>query len=57
MDPLPPGLGKPATRALALARIATLDDVRDRDLDDLLQLHGVGPKAIRILREALAASS
>ncbi len=45
----------PATRALALAGITTLDDLRDRDLDDLLRLHGVGPKAVRILREALAA--
>ncbi|WP_315096803.1 helix-hairpin-helix domain-containing protein [uncultured Cellulomonas sp.] len=55
MEPLVPGIGMPATRALALAGITTLDDLRDRDLDDLLRLHGVGPKAVRILREALAA--
>jgi hypothetical protein len=54
--PLPPGLGAPATRVLALQGIATLDDVRGVDLDDLLQLHGVGPKAIRLLREALSAT-
>ena len=54
MEPLVPGLGMPATRALALEGITTLDDVRGRDLDELLRLHGVGPKAIRILREALA---
>ena len=48
------GIGRPATAALALEGITTLDDVRDMDLDDLLRLHGVGPKAIRVLREALA---
>jgi hypothetical protein len=36
--------------------ITTLDDVRGADLDELLRLHGVGPRAIRILREALAAT-
>ena len=51
--PLPRGIGAPATRALALAGITTLDDVRDRDLDELLRLHGVGPRAVRVLREAL----
>ncbi|KQR07303.1 helix-hairpin-helix domain-containing protein [Cellulomonas sp. Leaf334] len=54
--PLPRGIGRPATAALALEGIATLDDVRDRDLDELLRLHGVGPKAIRLLREALAST-
>ena len=54
--PLPRGIGAPATRALALAGITTLDDVRGVDLDELLRLHGVGPKAIRVLREALAAT-
>ena len=54
--PLPPGIGGPATAALALVGITTLDDVRGVDLDELLRLHGVGPKAIRVLREALAAT-
>ena len=54
--PLPRGIGRPATAALALAGITTLDDVRGVDLDELLRLHGVGPKAIRVLREALAAT-
>lgn len=55
-NPLPRGIGRPATAALALEGITTLDDVRDRDLDELLRLHGVGPKAIRVLREALAST-
>ncbi|NUU19381.1 DNA-binding protein [Cellulomonas humilata] len=54
--PLPRSIGAPATRALALAGITTLDDVRGVDLDELLRLHGVGPKAILVLRETLAAT-
>jgi hypothetical protein len=50
--PLPP-IGAPATRALAEAGIRTLDDVENADLDDLAALHGVGPKALRLLRAAL----
>jgi hypothetical protein len=51
--PLPKTSG-PASRALAEAGIRSLDDLRDRDLDTLRGLHGVGPKAIRILEDALA---
>jgi hypothetical protein len=51
--PLPKTSG-PAARALAEAGIRSLDDLRGRDLDTLSGLHGVGPKAIRILEEALA---
>ena len=54
--PLPRGIGRPAAAALALEGITTLDDVREVDLDGLLRLHGVGPKAIRVLREALAST-
>ncbi len=49
----PPALGKVARRALALhgyTRYAQLTKVR---AEDLAALHGVGPKAIRILREEL----
>ncbi|WP_456787672.1 hypothetical protein [Cellulomonas sp. P5_C5] len=56
LTPLPREIGGPATAALALEGITTLDDVRDVDLDGLLRLHGVGPKAVRVLREALAAT-
>lgn len=55
-SPLPRDLGRPATAALAREGITTLDDVRQVDLDGLLRLHGVGPKAIRVLREALAST-
>src|SRR5690606_14972950 len=52
---LPESIGKPATRALLGAGIVTLDDVAARSDEDLLALHGVGPRAVRLLREALAA--
>ncbi|NIH80348.1 hypothetical protein [Amycolatopsis viridis] len=53
---LPAGIGRPATRALTAAGITTLDQVAERTEDELLALHGVGPRAIRILRETLAES-
>ena len=49
-----PNLGAPANRALAGAGYATLTDVSRAGERELLALHGVGPKAIRILREAFA---
>ncbi len=49
-----PAIGNPATRALAAAGITTLEQVRQHRAADLLALHGVGPKAIAILRSALA---
>lgn len=52
---LPPTIGRPATRALAGAGITTLDDVTRHSEKELLAMHGVGPKAIRILEEALEA--
>lgn len=52
---LPAAIGRPATRALAGAGITTLSDVARLTDADLLALHGVGPRAVRILREALAA--
>lgn len=52
---LPASLGGPATRALAGAGITSLADVAARSEQELLALHGVGPRAIRILSEDLAA--
>jgi hypothetical protein len=51
-----PAIGRPAASALGLAGITSLDDVAEHTEAELLELHGVGPKAVRILREALAAS-
>ncbi|MFE0559093.1 DNA-binding protein [Paenibacillus sp. NPDC058910] len=46
--------GKPARRALIAAGYHQLADLTQASEKELLALHGVGPKAIRILREALA---
>ena len=51
---LPRGLGAPATRALHAAGYTRLDQLAGVPERELGQLHGVGPKALRILREALA---
>jgi predicted flap endonuclease-1-like 5' DNA nuclease len=53
-DELPPAIGKPALRALIGAGIRTLAQVTRWTEHELLALHGVGPKAINILKSALA---
>jgi len=50
-DQLPP-LGGPATRALAAIGVTRASDVAVHSAAELLALHGVGPKAIRLLRDA-----
>lgn len=44
-------IGRPATGALIDAGYHSLADL-PADLDELLRLHGVGPKAVRLLQEA-----
>lgn len=51
---LPAAIGRPATRALLGAGLTTLAQVATRTEGELRALHGVGPKAIRILTESLA---
>ncbi|MFC7326554.1 hypothetical protein [Marinactinospora rubrisoli] len=51
---LPAAIGRPATRALLGAGLTGLAQVATRSEDELLALHGVGPKAVRILTAALA---
>ena len=48
-----PKISKPATRALNQQGITTLEQVASRSEEALLSLHGVGPKAIKILKAAL----
>ncbi|MES2986115.1 MAG: hypothetical protein V4686_03240 [Patescibacteria group bacterium] len=48
-----PKTGAPAERAFAGAKIKTLKDFTKYSEDELLKLHGVGPKAIKIVREEL----
>jgi len=49
-----PRIGAPATRALAAAGVTRLSEVAGWSEAELLALHGVGPRAVRILGEALA---
>ncbi|RZU60816.1 helix-hairpin-helix domain-containing protein [Zhihengliuella halotolerans] len=51
---LPNELGKTAPRELLLAGIDSLAKISEHSERELLAVHGVGPKAIRILRAALA---
>jgi DNA-binding NarL/FixJ family response regulator len=51
---LPTGIGRPATAALVQIGVTTLADVASMSAKELLALHGVGPKAVRILEGALA---
>ena len=51
---LPRGIGRPATQALALAGLHRLEQLPHVSEAELLKLHGVGPKAIGVLRQALA---
>ncbi|SFE69511.1 hypothetical protein SAMN04487969_105160 [Paenibacillus algorifonticola] len=51
-----PNVGKPATRALTAAGYVQLEQFTKLTEAEVLKLHGVGPKAIRIIREALAAN-
>ena len=49
-----PRIGAPASRALAAVGVTTLEQVAEWTEADLLALHGVGPFAVRVLREKLA---
>ncbi|WP_435745818.1 hypothetical protein [Microbacterium sp. PMB16] len=50
---LPAAMGKVARRELALHGLTRLEQFDGRSAKELLAIHGVGPKAIRILREHL----
>jgi len=46
-------LSEPAQRALEAAGIVTLHDVSKWSIRELLSLHGLGPKTIRLLTPVL----
>lgn len=52
-DAFPPGISGPALRAMAHAGVDSLDALTAWTSADLAALHGMGPKAMGILREAL----
>jgi len=52
---LPKDLASPAQRALTGAGIWRLEQLTDLSEAEVMQLHGIGPKALDQLRRALAA--
>ena len=48
------GMGEPARRALAEAGYGHLEQLVDASEKEFAKLHGMGPKALRILGEELA---
>lgn len=51
---LPDSMGKTAPRELKYAGIDSLKKASGYTEKELLSIHGVGPKAIRIMKEAMA---
>jgi hypothetical protein len=51
--PLPANIGRPATNALEAAGILCLEDLTKISEKELRDMHGVGPKAISILKDSL----
>ncbi|WP_053382523.1 helix-hairpin-helix domain-containing protein [Leucobacter celer] len=49
-----PRIGRPANSALLAIGVTTLREISRMRRKELLALHGVGPKAVRILEEALS---
>jgi hypothetical protein len=52
---LPVGLAQPARRALAAAGYTRLEQLSGVSETELKRLHGIGPKALDQLRQALQA--
>ena len=52
---LPPHLAQPARRALTGAGYRRLEQLTTVSAAELLELHGIGPKALGQIRQALAA--
>lgn len=48
-----PKISAPATRALASAGITTIEDLSKFTEAEVMALHGMGPHAMRILKEML----
>lgn len=53
----PKGVSQPAQRALAAAGFLRLEQLNGKSESELAQLHGMGPKALRILSAALKEHS
>jgi hypothetical protein len=57
-NPTPlPKIGAPGTRALRSAGYHSQEDLNGAGRTVLLELHGMGPRAIQLLEEAMAANA
>lgn len=56
-DAFPPGMSGPSLRALDVAGVRFIAELEAWTEKDLAALHGMGPKALGLLRDALAASA
>ncbi len=54
MTDLPAGLSAPAQRALDQAGITRLEQLAEKTESEIKHLHGIGPKALDLLRDTLA---
>ncbi len=54
-DNFPPGVARPALRALVAAGVTDLDQLVGVSEAELAAMHGMGPKAIEAMRAALRA--
>ena len=52
----PRGISGPALRALSAAGVRSVADLSRWSERDLAALHGMGPKALAVLKDALAAA-
>ena len=50
------GLAAPARRALVDSKLLTLKDLKKITEDELKELHGMGPTAIKLLKKAMKSS-
>ncbi|TWT01418.1 DNA-binding protein [Planomicrobium sp. CPCC 101079] len=50
---LPKGIGKPAEQAFSAAGYFQLEQFTQVSEKDILKLHGVGPKAVKVIQQAL----
>lgn len=48
------GMGEPARRALTAAGFTHLEQLTEASEKEVAKLHGMGPKAMRVLKEELA---
>ncbi|GAA0550126.1 helix-hairpin-helix domain-containing protein [Chitinophaga japonensis] len=52
---LPPGLARPAQRALQAAGYTTLEKLSTLPEAEVARLHGIGPNALVLLKQAMQA--